>query len=133
MTALLAAPHAGAGATAEAFPDLSNKAELTALVEAWIDAEVRSDRKALERILDKEFLSTFASGKTIDRTAYIDFIVSQDIPPFEVTNDFTIVHGDTAVVIDVSESGETKFTWIARRVNDEWKVISQTFSSVKSQ
>jgi hypothetical protein len=56
-----------------------------------------------------------------------------DIPPFTVTNDFMAVHGDTAVVIDLSESGKTKFTWIARKVNGEWKVISQTFSSVQSQ
>ncbi len=69
----------------------------------------------------------------MDRTAYIDFIVSLDIPPFTVTNDFMAVHGDTAVVIDLSESGKTKFTWIARRVNGQWKVISQTFSSVQSQ
>jgi hypothetical protein len=42
------------------------------------------------------------------------------------------VHGNTAVVIDVSEDGKTKFTWIARRLNDEWKVIAQTFSNVRA-
>lgn len=132
VTTLLAAPHAAAGDAGETSPVLSHKAELTALVEAWIDAEVSSDRKGLERILDEEFVSTFPSGKTVDRTAYIDFIVSQEIPPFTVTNDFIAVHGDTAVVIDISENGTTKFTWIAKRVHGQWKVIAQTFTSVKS-
>ena len=31
--------------------------------------------KALERILDEQYLATWASGKAIDRTAYIDYIV----------------------------------------------------------
>ena len=132
ITALLTAAHASAGDPAETSSGLSDKAELTGLVEAWIDGEVSGDRKALEHILDKEFVSTFASGETVDRAAYIDFIVSQDIPPFKVTNDVMAVHGDTAVVIDISESGKTQFTWIAKRVHGQWKVISQTFSKVES-
>jgi hypothetical protein len=133
IAALLAGPHASAEDVAKSAPTPADKAALTALVEAWIDAEVVDDREALERILDEDFVSTFASGKTLDRTAYIDFIVSMDIPPFTVINDYMAVHGDTAVVIDLSESGKTKFTWIARRVNGEWKVIAQTFSSVQTQ
>jgi hypothetical protein len=133
IAALLAGTLANAEDSAATSPTPSERAELTALVEAWIDAEVVDDREALERILDEDFVSTFASGKTLDRTAYIDVIVSMEIPPFTVTNDYMAVHGDTAVVIDVSESGKTKFTWIARRVNGEWKVISQTFSTVLSQ
>ena len=132
IAALLAGPNASAGESAETSPAPADKAALTALVEAWIDAEVVRDRKALEHILDADFVSTFASGKTVDRTTYIDFIISMDIPPFAVTNEFMAVHGDTAVVIDVSEDGKTKFTWIARRLNDEWKVIAQTFSNVRS-
>jgi hypothetical protein len=132
IAALLAGAAANAEELAEASPSLADKAALTALVEAWIDAEVFGDRKALQDILDEAFVSTFASGKTVDRNAYIGFIISQDIPPFTVTNDFMAVHGDTAVVIDVSESGKTKFTWIARRVNGAWKVIAQTFTQVAS-
>lgn len=108
------------------------RAELTALVEAWIDAEVQSDGKALERILHEDFLSTFASGRTLDRSSYIDFIIGLDISPFTVENESMIQHGDTVVVVDVSENGATKFTWIALRHGGEWKVISQTFSKVES-
>jgi hypothetical protein len=108
------------------------RAELTALVEAWIDAEVQSDGKALEKILHEHFLSTFASGTTLDRSSYIDFITGLNIPPFKVINESMVHHGETVVVIDVSESGTTKFTWIAVRYNGQWKVISQTFSKVES-
>lgn len=107
------------------------RAELVELVEAWIAAEVRSDGKALEEILHEDFLSTFASGTTLDRPSYIEFIVGLDIAPFKVENESMVQHGDTVVVIDISESGTTKFTWIAARRNGQWKVISQTFSNVK--
>ena len=107
------------------------RAELTALVEAWIDAEVKSDGAALEKILHEDFLSTFASGTTLDRSSYIDFIIGLDISSFKVSNESMVRHGNTAVVIDISESGDTKFTWIAIRSDDQWRVISQTFSKVE--
>lgn len=106
--------------------------ELTALVNAWIHAEVQSDGSALEEILHENFLSTFASGTTLDRTSYIDFIMSLDISPFKVKNESMVQHGDTVVVIDISESGATKFTWIAVRRDGQWKVIAQAFSNVEA-
>ena len=126
----LSLPVAAASKIDSVEPD--DRAELTALVEAWIRAEVQSDGAALERILHEDFLSTFASGTTLDRASYIDFIVGLDISPFKVQNESMVRHGDTVVVIDISESGNTKFTWIAVRRDDQWKVISQTFSKVES-
>ena len=106
------------------------RAEMTRLVDAWIDAEVRSDGNALEEILHEDFLSTFSSGTTLDRDSYVDFIVGLDIPPFKVINESMVQHGEVVVVIDVSEDGRTKFTWIAARQDGKWKVISQTFSTI---
>ncbi len=108
------------------------RAELTALVETWIDAEVRGDGKSLEKILHKDFLSTFASGTTLGRASYIDFILSLDIAPFNVKNESMVQDRDTVVVIDVSEDDTTKFTWIAIRRDNQWKVIAQTFSNVEA-
>jgi len=42
------------------------------------------------------------------------------------------VHGDTALVIDVSANGKTKFTWIAVKRDGQWRVISETFSRIES-
>ena len=112
--------------------DSLSEAELIALDDAWIDAEVSGDRETLERILDEQFLATWASGKTIDRGEYIDYILSKELSPFSVVHDSIRVHGDTAVVIDVSETGKTKFTWIAVKRHGQWRVISETFSRVES-
>jgi len=107
-------------------------AELIALDDAWIDAEVRGDRSALERILHEDFVATLASGRTVDRSSFIDSVLANPPAPFRVTHELIRVHSDTALVIDVSESGKTKFTWIAIRRDGEWRVISETFSRVGS-
>ena len=132
LTSAIAISFFACAVAPEANADSSAEAELIALDDAWIDAEVSGDRKALERILDEQFLATWASGRTIDRTAYIDYILSEEISPFSVVHNAIQVHDDTAVVIDVSESGKTKFTWIAVKRDGQWRVISETFSRVES-
>ena len=112
--------------------ETSPETELIALDDAWIDAEVGGDRDALERILHEDFLATFASGRTIDRDTFIDLIVDNPPALFSVTHETIRVHGDTALVIDVSEDGKTKFTWIATKRDGQWRVISETFSRIES-
>ena len=112
--------------------ETSPEAEIIALDDAWINAEVSGDRDALERILHKEFLATFASGRTVDRTIFIDRVLANRPAPFSVTHESIRVHGDTALVIDVSENGKTKFTWIAVKRDGQWRVISETFSRIES-
>ena len=109
----------------------TNRCKESAPVSAWIDAEVQDDRAVLEEILHEDFVSTFASGKTLDREAYIDFILALDISPFTVNNESMTQFGDTVVVVDVSDSGTTKFTWIAVKRDDQWIVIAQTFSRIE--
>ena len=113
--------------------DTDERAELIALDDAWIDAEVGHDKDALEQILDERFLATFSSGKTIDRTAYIEWIMNSDIKPFTVIHESIQIHDDVAVVIDRTTSGKTKFTWIAVRKEVQWRVISETFTKVTEQ
>lgn len=124
----LSAIYACAVVSAETSPE----AEIIALDDAWIDAEVEGDRDALERILHEDFLATFASGHTIDRTTFIDRVLANRPAPFSVSHESIRLHGDTAVVIDVSANGKTKFTWIAIKRNGQWRVVSETFSKVES-
>lgn len=113
-------------AVADRTPEQS---ELIALSDAWIAAEVGHDEAALERILDERFLSTFASsGRTVARSAYIAWILGNEIEPFTVETEAVEIHGDTALVI--STAGSTKFTWIAVRKQGRWVVVSQTFSRI---
>lgn len=74
----------------------SAQAELIALSDAWIDAELQQVKAALERILDDRFLATFSSGKTIDRGAFIDCIMGASIDPFEVVKEVVNIHGSPA-------------------------------------
>ena len=130
---LILASYAVAGLADDALesaPVSAAEAELIALDEAWIDAEVRGDRAALERILHEEFLATYPSGRTVDRATFIDDVLKNDIAPFVVIHESIRVHGDTALIIDVSESGNMKYTWVAVRTSGQWRVISETFTKV---
>jgi hypothetical protein len=108
----------------------SEETELVALSNAWIDAEVRHDRAALEQLLDERFLVTLSSGKTVGRAAFIDLIMKADIKPFEVFNEAIDVHGDTALVISTTKDQTIKFTWVAVKKEGRWQVISETLSRI---
>ena len=111
----------------ETNPD-EERDRLITLERQWIEAEIDKDRAALERVLHPRFVSTFQSGATVDRAAYIDIILSMDLPPFTVSGHQIELHGDTAVVVDTLDGGDTKFTWVGIKRDDEWRVIAQTFS-----
>ena len=104
------------------------ESELVALSDAWIDAEVRRDKDALESLLDERFIATFAPGQTVDRAGFVSWIQKSDIGPFEVTNEAIRIHGDTAVVIGVTSDRTVKFTWVAVKKAGRWQVVSETFS-----
>ena len=108
----------------------AQEAELVALGDAWIEAEVRNDSEALRRFLDERFVATFASGQTIDRSAFIEWVRKAEIKPFTVINESVLLHGDTAVVIGVNSERTVKFTWVAVKKAQGWRVISETFSKV---
>ena len=128
----LFAYYAYAGESKDTEAATTPEAEIIALDDAWIDAEVRGDRSALERILHEDFLATFASGRTIDRATFIDRVLANKPAPFSVIHESIRVHGDTALIIDISANGKTKFTWIAVKRDGQWRVISETFTRVES-
>jgi len=108
----------------------SAEAELLALTDDWVAAELAGDRVALEEILDEAFLVTYPSGRTIGRDAYIDRFVGGNLSPFDVSTESISLHGETALVIQTSSDLNTKFTWIAVKRDGRWRVISETFSTL---
>lgn len=109
----------------------ADEEQLLALEREWVEAEVKHDRQALERILDERLVVVYASGKTSDRTDFIKMILSKPIAPYKVINDMVRVFGDTAVVVDRFGPGlATKVTWVAIKRDGRWRVISETFSRV---
>jgi hypothetical protein len=96
-----------------------------------VTAEVTHDRKALQRILDEDFVVTNSSGKTSDRATFISGILSESIAPYDVAHDIVGVHGDTAVVVDrFGEGLATRATWVAVKRNGQWRVIFEQFSKL---
>jgi hypothetical protein len=108
----------------------SQESELSALNDAWIDAEVHHDRGALERILDERCLITLSSGNTVTRSQFIDRILTMEIKPFVVLNEAVNVHGDAALVISTTTDRTKKFTWVAVKKQGQWRVISETLSKI---
>jgi hypothetical protein len=128
--AILATSTLGAIMAPACADQSEQESELIALSDAWIEAEVQRDTSALERLLDERFLATFASGQTIDRAAFIAWVQKSDIKPFQVTNEAIHIHGETAVVIGVDLARTVKFTWVAVKAGQRWRVVSETFSKV---
>jgi len=108
------------------------ESEIIALSDAWIQAEINHDESTLERVLDKNFLATLTSGKTIDKRAYIDWITSEKIDPFVVDKEAIKIHGDAALVIGVIKADDMKVSWVAVRKRGIWRAISLTFSKVSA-
>jgi len=133
MFLILATPCVRADDRAVPAGELSPEAELIALDDSWIVAEVNGDRAALESILHEDFLVTYPSGRTVNRDTFIDAIIRNSPPPFTVTHESIVVHGDTALIIDVSGDGKTKFTWIAIKRDGRWRAISETASRIEAQ
>ena len=107
---------------------LDATSEVIALSDAWIQAEINQNKGTLERVLDEQFLATLTSGKTIDRRAYIEWITSSKIDPFEVDREAIKVHGDAALVVGVIKGENLKVSWVAVRKSGTWRAISLTFS-----
>jgi len=94
---------------------LNPKSEIIALSDAWIRAEVSHDKGKLERVLDDQFLVTLASGKTIDKRAYVESIMSEKIDQFVVVKEAIKIHGNVALVVGVIKAENLKVSWVAVR------------------
>jgi hypothetical protein len=108
------------------------ESEILALSDTWIHAEVSHDKGTLERVLDRRFLATLISGKTIDKDGYIKWITNAQVDPFEVVDKVIHVYGDTAVVVGVIKDDPLKVTWVAVRRGGVWRAISLTFSNISA-
>lgn len=117
-----------AAQSADTSTEQQAKAELNALNQVWFDARVSHDWDTLEQILDDNFLATFATGKTVDRSAFMDAVKGVGIPQFEVMHDVIEIHGDTALIINFSENRDLKVTWVAVKKAGKWRIISMTFT-----
>lgn len=106
------------------------KAEIAALQDAWVAAEIAGDAAALRALMDERMITVLSSGETLDREGYIDWIINIDVEPFTAEFDRIDIHGDTAVIIS-HIGAHTKISWVAIKKDERWLGVTQTFTRMK--
>jgi ketosteroid isomerase-like protein len=89
-------------ATARADDAADAKQQASQLLRDWVTAENEHDAAALERILDDQFISTYAAGKPTRKSAFIKSLTKGKADPRQsqsLTDETVVVEGDTAILV----------------------------------
>ena len=77
----------------------SAEAEVRALEQQWVEAELRRDAGAVAELLDDQFLVVFGAGKPIDKAQFVKAVPSFTSTSQVLSDQIVRVAGDTAIVI----------------------------------
>ncbi len=145
ITLLTAAATAAIAQPTAKAPEQNDSAEQAVLqvTRAWLDADERQDRAALDKIIADDFLGTAPRGRTVNK---------RDIIPMEGTTgghglsinaqDIKVrIFGDTAIVTDrgipkTQERGarpELRFTVVFVKRADRWQMVAAHLSPVPNE
>lgn len=118
--------------------------ELFAIEEAWVKAEINHDAATLERILDDQFLTTSASGRTKTKEEFIDQFrgPAKDTSWTQTLEDRIVrADGDTAILVETDtvrqmDQGKEVVTKLRLTVtyirrNGQWRALAEHFTKVK--
>ena len=141
VTSLLIASAIPALAQATAKPEPNNSAEQTVLklTQEWLDAEDRTDRAALNRIIADDFLGTGPRGTTLSKTDVIPGEGSGGHGLAITGLDIKVrVFGDTAIatgrgVPKVQDRPELRFTVVFVKRADRWQMVAGHLSMVPQE
>ena len=117
-------------------------AKLAAQAQAWDNAIVRKDRRAIEANMAEDFRQIDAAGNVEGKRSFVDDIVSDDlrIDPYTVEDFDVRLYGDVALL-----SGRTRMTGsfqgkrfashyryidVYVRRDGEWKIVSVQISRI---
>ena len=117
-------------------------AKLAAQAQAWDNAIVRKDRRAIEANMAEDFRQIDAAGNVEGKRSFVDDIVSDDlrIDPYTVEDFDVRLYGDVAIL-----SGRTRMTGsfqgkrfashyryidVYVRRDGEWKIVSVQISRI---
>jgi ketosteroid isomerase-like protein len=128
---------AGAGAPSK------DEQQIVALEREWADAEVKHDSAALERILDDRFVATFATGKPLDKHAFIAQAMKFSFTSQSVAHDVIQIYGDTAVIVgmgtgnsrsaDGKEQAQTfRYTAVFQKRQGRWFAIAEQVGTARA-
>ena len=141
VTSLLIAAAMPALAQTTAKPEPNNSAEQTVLklTQEWLDAEDRTDRAALNRIIADDFLGTGPRGTTLSKTDVIPGEGSGGHGLAITGLDIKVrVFGDTAIatgrgVPKVQDRPELRFTVVFVKRADRWQMVAGHLSMVPQE
>jgi ketosteroid isomerase-like protein len=109
------------------------------MTQAWLDADERQDRAALDKIIADDFLGTTPGGRTVNKQ---DVIPEEGKPGRSLsinTQDLKVrIFGDTAVVdgrgVPKTQEGgvrpELRFTVVFVKRADRWQMVEAHLSRV---
>jgi uncharacterized protein (TIGR02246 family) len=79
--------------------DASAEAEIRALEQKWVEAELRRDAAAVAELIDDQFLIVFGAGKPIDKAQFVKAVPSFTSTSQVLSEQIVRVAGDTAISI----------------------------------
>ncbi len=108
------------------------------LTREWLDAEDRSDRATLQRIIADDFQGIGPRGNTVFKENVIPLEGSQSGLSISTSDVKARVFGDTAIVTGhgVQKAGEKRalrFTVVFARRNGVWQMVAGHLSAVPPQ
>ncbi len=80
-------------------PQANAEAEVRALEQRWVDAELRRDAAAVAELLDDQFLVVFGAGKPLDKAQFVKAVPSFTSTSQVLSDQVVRVAGDTAIII----------------------------------
>jgi ketosteroid isomerase-like protein len=112
--------------------------QVSQLLRDWVTAENEHDAAALDRILDDQFISTYAAGKPTRKAAFIASLTKGKADPRQtqsLTDETIVVDGDTAILVGTDTFHRTdhaepdglalRYTITCVRKNGRWVALAE--------
>ena len=113
-------------------------ADAKQMLRDWVTAENTHDAAALNRILDDQFISTYAAGKPTRKAAFIKSLTKGKADPRQsqsLTDETVAVEGDTAILVGTDTFHRTdhadpdglalRYTITCIRKNGRWVALAE--------
>jgi ketosteroid isomerase-like protein len=113
-------------------------ADAKQMLRDWVTAENAHDAAALDRILDDQFISTYAAGKPTRKAAFIKSLTKGTADPRQsqsLTDETVVVEGDTAILVGTDTFHRTdhaepdglalRYTITCVRKNGRWTALAE--------
>lgn len=114
------------------------KQQASQLLRDWVTAENEHDAPALDRILDDQFISTYAAGKPTRKAAFIASLTKGKPDPRQtqsIEDETVVVDGDTAILVGTDTFHRTdhaepdglalRYTITCVRKNGHWVALAE--------